>query len=77
MPQSVFAVKVKGLTKIGRQKDKRTATDRDTHNTFTDFTGRWQVAHVDQSRRDTNIHTKNLSEKARFTVVNKALQRTI
>ena len=40
MPQSVFAVKVKGLTKIGRQKDKRTATDRDTHNTFTDFTGR-------------------------------------
>ena len=35
--------------------DKRTATDRDTHNIFTDFTGRYEVAQnarvIDESRR--------------------------
>ena len=32
--QSDFPVKVKAETKIGRKMD----TNRDTHNTFTDFT---------------------------------------
>ena len=55
MPQSDLSVKVQGQTKIYWQMDKRTATDRDTHNIFTDFTERYKVAQkarvIDESRR--------------------------
>ena len=41
--QSKFSVLVKGQTEIlGRQMD----TDRDTYNTFTDFTGRNKLAQM-------------------------------
>ena len=39
MSQSDFPVTVTGQTKIGRQVN----TDRVKHNTFTDFSGRYEV----------------------------------
>ena len=45
-----FYVKVKSQTKLGRQMD----TDRETHNTFTDFTRRYEVPQntvIERSRR--------------------------
>ena len=40
-----FSVKVNGHTKRCRHMDKETDTRRYTHNTFVDFTGRYEVAH--------------------------------
>ena len=45
LSQTDLSVKVKGQTNKSRQIDKRTGTDRETRNTFTDFIRRCKVAH--------------------------------
>ena len=44
MLQSDLSVKMKGQTKRGWQIHKGTCTGRDNHNTFTNFTGTYEVA---------------------------------
>ena len=39
MSQSDFSVNLKSKTKRDRQIEKRTDTDKETHNAFTDFVG--------------------------------------
>lgn len=43
--QSYFSKKVKSQTKKGREMVERSGTNRDTHNTFTEFRRRYKVAH--------------------------------
>ena len=44
LSQTDLSVKVKGQTNKSRQIDKRTGTNRETRNTFTDFIRRCKVA---------------------------------
>ena len=55
--QSDFSVKVNDQTNRGRQIDKITAdTGRDTRTTFTDFTGRYEVALKEGHRQNQKTH---------------------
>ena len=67
LPQTNFSVKVKGQPHRGRQIDKGTGTDRETHNTFiaslTSEEGTNWV--IDKSRRHKNVY-----DSVKFICVN-------
>ena len=74
LSQTDLSVKVKGQTNKSRQIDKRTGTNRETCNTFTDFIRRCKVADkwvlvVDKSKEICTLWRRSVHMKTctRFT----------